>query len=82
MEGPQGASRLASHSRASSLSTVDDCAVAYSVRRRRRPPFQHNSADPLIRRTRMRPDHNRVRDAPSPVSVLGLAPPPPATGGH
>ena len=37
-----------------------------------------NAADPLNRRTRTRPDHNRVRDAPSPVSVLGLAPPPPA----
>jgi hypothetical protein len=37
-----------------------------------------NAADPLNRRTRTRPDHNRVRDAPSAVSVLGLAPPPPA----
>lgn len=37
-----------------------------------------NAADPLNRRTRTRPDHNRVRDVPSAVSLLGLAPPPPA----
>jgi hypothetical protein len=36
-----------------------------------------NAADPLNRRGRERPDHNRVRDVPSPVSLLGLAPPPP-----
>lgn len=35
------------------------------------------AADPLERRTRTRPDHNRVRDVPSHLSLLGLAPPPP-----
>jgi hypothetical protein len=47
------------------------------VTRRRGSGPDLNAADPLNRRTRTRPDHNRVRDVPSPVSVLGLAPPPP-----
>ena len=82
MEAPEGAFWLVSNQRASSPAAVDNSAVEYPARRRRRPPFQHNAADPLLRRTRMRPDHNRVRDAPSPVSVLGLAPPPPDTDDH
>lgn len=41
------------------------------------PRFRFNVSDPLLRRTRTRPDHNRVRDVPSSVSLLGLAPPPP-----
>jgi hypothetical protein len=58
-----------------------DPASDVAIRATRKPPYgassDVNSADPLNRRTRARPDHNRVRDVPSPVSVLGLAPPPP-----
>lgn len=46
-------------------------------RRWHSPGFHFNVSDPLLRRTRTRPDHNRVRDVPSSVSLLGLAPPPP-----
>lgn len=58
--------------------------LAGRLSRRLRPRLERgpasvsgNAADPRRRQTRRRPDHNRVRDVPSPTSALGLAPPPP-----
>jgi hypothetical protein len=48
-----------------------------SWRRRRRSGFTYNDRDPERGAARSRCDHNRVRDVPFSVSVLGLAPPPP-----
>lgn len=79
---PVGTLRAAGRPRRSvtPAARVGVASVVGAVPRGDTAAFRFNVADPLLRRTRTRPDHNRVRDAPSSVSVLGLAPPPPLAG--